>query len=106
MADDAATLTGASLIQSGKVGGSNGPNWNLYGGSGPRNQAIHVQFAKPFRKAPQVSIALYGIDILNSANARLTVEARNVTANGFDAVFSTWADTQVWAAHAAWLAHE
>lgn len=107
MADDAMHLVETrTLIQSGVVAGDKGqPTWNLYDGGGPRSTVIHVPFAERYRRPPAVSIALSSIDIIHTANARLTVTAQNVTEDGFEAVFATWSDSQIWSARAAWIAH-
>lgn len=106
MANDAQSLTAGELTQSGVVAGDkNQPTWRLYEGNGARSTVIHVPFAERYRRPPTVSIALSSIDIINTANARLTVTAQNITEDGFEAVFSTWADSQIWSARAAWIAH-
>lgn len=106
MADDAGKLGADTLFQSGSIGGSRGdPSWNLYDGSGARRTVYHIRFSQRFRRPPTVALALSGIDILNNSNSRLTVGVEGVTEDGFNAVFSTWADTSVWAAQAVWVAH-
>jgi len=63
-----------------------------------------VNFTQPFTTAPSVHVGIVGIDLYCGANQRLKVFAQNITAQGFDLMFYTWADTLVWAVEASWLA--
>ncbi|WP_067540939.1 H-type lectin domain-containing protein [Nocardia crassostreae] len=80
------------------------PGWALNSGSGPREWREPVVFAKPFNMPPDVTIALSMLDVDESKNARVRVEAQNITDKGFDLVCGTWADTILYSVNADWLA--
>ncbi len=82
------------------------PNWNLKTGTGKRASTFAVVFPTPFTTPPRVNVSLAEFDIVNTANARLDVVAENVTTTEFTVMFSTWADTSIWSAAAAWIATE
>lgn len=44
------------------------------------------------------------IDTDNRANTHILVNVENVTADGFDITFETWADSIVWGLGANWIA--
>ena len=47
-------------------------------------------------RAPNVAVFLSGLDVDHRWNLRIKCNAENVTADGFDVVAETWADTTVW----------
>ena len=77
----------------------------LYTGNGDRGDIRqHVTFDVPFTSPPAVMIAIARTDIHNTAAHRITVYLEEVDEEGFVYTFKTWADTQVWAAEAMWIA--
>ncbi len=76
----------------------------MWTGTGPRESRKHVDFSHSFREAPivQVSVSLW--DVHSTSAFRAEVVARNVTPQGFDIVFRTWADTRIARIRAAWTA--
>lgn len=74
----------------------------MWRGEGPRQSRAPVKFAKPYSKPPHVQVAISMWDISNSSNIRADVKAENITENGFEIVFRTWADTQVARVRVAW----
>jgi hypothetical protein len=69
-----------------------------------RRLRVKVGFASPFRSAPLVHLGLCGFDISEHDCARLTVEAQNVTREGFEIVLGTWFNTRLWRVEVNWLA--
>jgi hypothetical protein len=63
-----------------------------------------VHFEQKFNKSPKVMVALYGLDVDNDVNTRLTVTAQDVKETGFKMVFGKWADTRVNGAYGSWVA--
>lgn len=63
-----------------------------------------VVFATPFASIPVVQLGLTGFDLDQRDSARITLQAENITATGFEAVISTWAGTRVFAVEFNWLA--
>ncbi len=61
-------------------------------------------FATPFSSIPVVQLGLTGFDLDQRDSARITLQAENITATGFEAVISTWAGTRVFAVEFNWLA--
>lgn len=77
---------------------------DMWTGSGNRERRQHVTFSQVYRDVPcvQVSISLW--DVKTTTAFRAEVAAQNVTREGFDIVFSTWADTRIARIRAAWTA--
>jgi len=93
------------LVQTGQTfGGLGTPGWSLLEGTGERFFRVPVKFPQPFARPPVVSVAVARFDIINVANGRLEVRTEAITADGFTAVFHTWADTQVYSAALNWTA--
>lgn len=63
-----------------------------------------VVFATPFASIPVVQLGLTGFDLDQRDSGRITLQAENITATGFEAVISTWAGTRVFAVEFNWLA--
>ena len=78
-----------------------GPMW---AGEGTREVREVVRFSEPFHRPPQVIVAVSMLDVSNAANIRFDVLAENVTAEGFEIVFSTWSDTRLARARVTWQA--
>ncbi len=76
----------------------------MWSGEGERKQTIHVAFSEPFLNPPVIQIGFSLWDISNDANTRVDLKAANVAADGFDIIFTTWADTKVARMHANWMA--
>lgn len=76
-------------------------------GTGVRvfRERIQIRPALPEDVDISVQVALAHFDIENVANARVTAHAENLDVDGFDLVFTTWADTRIWALTATWMAH-
>jgi hypothetical protein len=93
-------------IQTGEVSGiyHERPDWTLATGTGGRYYRIAVTFSSPFLVAPKITLALRGLDVDGVNNNRILLTAENITVNGFDLVFHTWADTVVYAVWATWTA--
>ena len=94
------------LIETGSVFiDTNNPEWKLAEGSGQRIFKSRITFSRPFKTPPDLQVSLTIFDIANSANARLVVSAADATTTGFDLVFSTFADSKIFGAGAAWTAY-
>jgi hypothetical protein len=76
------------------------------GSKGPREISVHVRFAVPFARTPNVIASLREIDLGDvGANIhRISVRAENVGREGFDLYFATWLESQVYGAVASWIA--
>jgi hypothetical protein len=79
-------------------------DWTLLTGTGWRIYRVGVTFNSPFLVAPQVSLALSGLDVAGVNNNRLLLKAENITVNGFDIVYTTWGDTMVYSVWTTWTA--
>jgi hypothetical protein len=79
-------------------------DWTLLTGIGRRTYRSAVTFDSPFLVAPEVSLALSGLDIAKEYNNRVRVTVENITVNGFDIVYTTWADTIVYGVWTTWTA--
>ena len=87
------------------VAQTGGLSFEAASGGGTRgHRGRRVQFAVPFASPPKVVAALRNLDIGNDANTRVQVSISNVTTEGFDYEFTTWADTRVHHAGAVWIA--
>lgn len=75
---------------------------DMWKGEGPRQAREAVTFAQSYMYPPHVQVSISMWDISNSTNIRADVQAENITTNGFDIVFRTWADTQVARVRVAW----
>lgn len=80
---------------------SDGVMWT---GEGERTCRHSIRFTERFRSWPVVQCALSMWDIDSGTNSRVEVSAENITENGFDVVFTTWADTKVARARVRWMA--
>jgi hypothetical protein len=69
-----------------------------------RSYTRHVDFSSAFAVPPVVEVALKSLDTSAGFNTRLTVNASNVTATGFDIVIATWSDSIVYSANVLWVA--
>jgi len=80
------------------------PDWTLRTGTGWRSYRAAVTFDPPFLETPKVSLALSGQDVDPGTNNRIFLKAEKITVNGFDIVYTTWADTKVLSIWATWTA--
>ncbi|WP_313352608.1 H-type lectin domain-containing protein [Paracoccus sp. (in: a-proteobacteria)] len=80
---------------------SDGPMWT---GQGPRIEVQAVRFEKSFAEPPAVHVSLGMWDVDRHANQRADIRAVNVTQEGFELQFRTWADTRVARVRADWIA--
>lgn len=76
----------------------------MWTGSGDRESRHIVSFKEPFREAPMVQVSISMWDTDNQANARMDLQAENITAEGFHLVFKTWSDTRIARVRADWMA--
>jgi hypothetical protein len=104
--DTGSFIANSLHIQTGES--SNGyldnPDWTLRTGTGVRTYRVAVTFNSPFQVAPKVSLALRGLDVDGVNNNRVTLTSENITVNGFDIVYTTWADTVIYGVAATWIA--
>ncbi|UWQ29725.1 H-type lectin domain-containing protein [Leisingera sp. M523] len=79
-------------------------NGEMWTGSGPRERRRAVSFSAAFASPPsvQVSVSLWDMD--TSAAIRAELVAENITCEGFEIVFRTWADSRAARLRAGWLA--
>ena len=80
------------------------PDWTLGMGTGWRSYRVAVTFNPPFLVTPKVSLGLSGQDVAPGTNNRLFLKAEKITVNGFDIVYTTWADTIIYSLWATWTA--
>jgi len=92
-------------IQSGTSEFHKDKNASMIGGSGPRTFTNAISFKTPYAEIPTVTTALTGFDILNDSNSRISVFAKDVTADGFTLVLHTWNTTKIWSASVTWMAY-
>ncbi|MBC7156317.1 MAG: H-type lectin domain-containing protein [Rhodobacteraceae bacterium] len=78
-----------------------GPMW---AGSGERTMRHRVRFDEGFRAPPVVRVWLGMWDTDHRVNARADITAENITAEGFEIVFTTWGDSRLARVRAEWLA--
>lgn len=80
--------------------------WSLNGGSGRRTHILFIRFARPFPARPAVLLSLSGLDggAGSDGNVRVTVDAENVTREGFVLTITTWADSRITGVSGQWLA--
>lgn len=74
----------------------------MWRGDGPRQSRAPVKFAQSYATPPHLQVSISMWDIANTTNIRADVQAENITKEGFDIVFRTWADTQVARVRVAW----
>ncbi|MEM7133256.1 MAG: H-type lectin domain-containing protein [Chloroflexota bacterium] len=97
---------GLARIESGFIArATSHENWTLHEDIGERKYTASILFEESFSNTPEVVVGLARADLNPSANGRIAVSAINVTQNGFDLVFMTWADSQVYSAGATWIAY-
>ncbi|WP_424978612.1 H-type lectin domain-containing protein [Leisingera sp. S232] len=80
---------------------SGGEMWT---GSGPRMRRRGVEFSSAFARPPAVHVSVSLWDMDTSAAIRAELVAENITCQGFDIVFRTWADSRAARLRATWMA--
>lgn len=76
----------------------------MWTGAGPREVRHHQPFEEAFVDPPVVTVGISMWDIDHKTNSRVDISAENVTAQGFEIVFRTWADTRIARIRAEWMA--
>ena len=76
----------------------------MWSGTGPREVRHPVTFSQPFKKPPSVQVGISMWDMDQKTNMRADISAVNITTDGFDILFSTWADTRIARIRASWMA--
>ena len=76
----------------------------MWTGSGPREVRHAQEFNEPFVDPPLVTVGVSMWDIAHQTNSRVDISADNVTSQGFEIVFRTWADTRIARIRADWMA--
>lgn len=98
----------APLFLTGNVSGSiEEPDWVLLDVPAENHDRVferYVRFDQTFSEKPLIQVSLVGFDIDNSRNARLSISAENITADGFSLRIRTWLNTRMWSVEVSWLA--
>ncbi|WP_164658547.1 H-type lectin domain-containing protein [Tropicibacter sp. Alg240-R139] len=76
----------------------------MWTGHGTRERRHPVVFDEAFRSSPAVQVGISLWDVDTSAAVRAEVIAENITSDGFEIVFRTWADSRVARVRVAWTA--
>ncbi|MBY6066736.1 H-type lectin domain-containing protein [Leisingera aquaemixtae] len=76
----------------------------MWTGSGPRERRRTVSFSAGFASPPAVHVSVSLWDMETSAAVRAVLVAENITCEGFEIVFRTWADSRAARLRASWLA--
>ena len=76
----------------------------MWTGCGPREVRQQERFREAFVESPMVKLGISMWDIDHAMNSRVDISAENVTAEGFEIVFRTWADTRIARIRADWMA--
>lgn len=71
-------------------------------GTGPRERRKSVTFGTPYRSMPAVQVSISLWDIETTSAVRAEIHAENITLDGFEIVFRTWADSRVARIRVAW----
>ncbi len=98
------TTLSKGLIQSGKV--TMPTDNNMQNGNGNRILKSYVKFPQKFTNVPKVVVFFKTMDVAGANredSIRLNIDAIDVTSEGFNAQFGTWAGTHLWGAEAQWF---
>ena len=79
-------------------------NGRMWAGEGTRQRKKTIAFSEPFRAPPVVQVTMTLWDVDKDTNVRADVQAKNVSATGFDLIFRTWGDTRVARVRLGWTA--
>ena len=77
---------------------------DMWTGQGSRERRKWIKFSEPFRSVPSVQVSLSLWDMDQGANVRADISADQISEEGFDLVFRTWADTRVARVRMSWMA--
>lgn len=95
------------LIFSGTyVGSVEEPDWTLMDVVSESHDRVFerfIRFDQRYSSKPIVHVSLAGFDIDNSRNARLSLNATNITNEGFSLQIRTWLNTRMWSVEVTWL---
>jgi hypothetical protein len=80
---------------------NDGPMW---AGQGARESRANIAFPESFAEAPAVHVSIGLWDMDHKHNIRADISATNITPEGFEIVFRTWADTRIARVRVDWLA--
>lgn len=78
-----------------------GPMWAGYG---ERATASFVEFDRPYVDKPVVHVSISLLDVQTDPLIRYELTAENITSEGFEIIFKTWADSRFARVRVAWLA--
>jgi hypothetical protein len=76
----------------------------MWTGHGERERRKFVSFSEPFTSQPVVQVGISMWDVHNETPMRANVSTQEITAEGFDLIFSTWGDTRVARIRVSWTA--
>ncbi len=76
----------------------------MWTGEGARERCMAIRFSEPFRSIPIVQIGVSLWDVDTSSALRAEVQAKDITPEGFNAVFRTWSDTRIARIRVTWTA--
>lgn len=76
----------------------------MWTGDGPRERRHAVRFSEPFLAPPSVQLSASLVDAATGPSLRMDFAAENITRDGFEIVFRTWADSRIARIHCAWMA--
>ncbi len=76
----------------------------MWAGEGERSVSQTVKFWRPFIQPPKVQLSVSLMDARTEVMIRYSLSTQNVTAEQFDAVFSTWGDSKFARIGVDWMA--
>jgi hypothetical protein len=79
-------------------------NGKMWSGNGTRQRKKMIVFSEAFQDAPAVHVSMSLMDLDKDTNVRADVQAKNISATGFDLIFRTWGDTRVARVRLSWIA--
>lgn len=80
---------------------NDGPMW---AGHGDRESRVKIAFPEAFAEVPMVHASIGMWDMDHKHNIRADITVTNITAQDFEVVFRTWADTRIARIRVDWLA--
>ena len=93
------------IIRSGVASFNRGDDPTMDGGNGPRHYDRAIKFGTRFKRNPTVVTSITGLDVYNSANARISVDAQAIDDDGCNIHLHTWSDTKIWSLTVSWIAY-
>lgn len=76
---------------------------DMWTGKGPRQRRKTIEFSEPYKSPPAVHLGFSLWDMDTEASVRAELVAENVTEEGFDIVFRTWADSKIARVRVSWM---